>query len=466
MKEQSMSDEKIYIYHTNDLHSDLTYWPRIANELREKRAIREEKGDFVLAFDIGDAVDRVHPLTEATDGQAISTLLSEGQYDAVTIGNNEGITNSKEQLNQLYQKSEYDVILTNLLDDETKKTPKWATPYKIYRTKTGNRIGVLGMTTPLGETYARLGWKVLNPIKEMQRFFKAYTHKADFWILLSHLGLDQDRLIAKLFNIPLIIGAHTHHALVEGEVVAGTSLAGAGQFGQWLGEIVIGHQHGKLRVEAIQLLNAEKDIRPVADEAKKVAGYIKRGHQLLNAQKLAHIPEKLVYDWTKQTNLADVTLDAIADFAGTNVAIINAGILMGDIEAGTVTADQLHQAFPHPIRIMHCKMKGKHLLEFAQELIHVDRKMIHQQVRGFGFRGKVFGKLCLKGLAIDGSRITWQGENIEQDKEYEFATIDYFSFLPFFSKLNTYSTQTVLFPDFIRNVVAKYLAKEYSDKTN
>ena len=69
-----MSDEKIYIYHTNDLHSDLTYWPRIANELREKRAIREEKGDFVLVFDIGDAVDRVHPLTEATDGQAISTL--------------------------------------------------------------------------------------------------------------------------------------------------------------------------------------------------------------------------------------------------------------------------------------------------------------------------------------------------------------------------------------------------------
>ena len=77
-----MSDEKVYIYHTNDIHSNLTYWPRIANELQEKRAIREEHGDFVLAFDMGDASDRVHPLTEATDGQAISELLNDGQYDA------------------------------------------------------------------------------------------------------------------------------------------------------------------------------------------------------------------------------------------------------------------------------------------------------------------------------------------------------------------------------------------------
>ena len=96
-----MSNEKIYLYHTNDIHSDLTYWPRIAQELNEKRAMREENGDFVLAFDIGDATDRVHPLTEATNGQAITRLLNEGNYDAVTIGNNEGITNSKTELNHL-----------------------------------------------------------------------------------------------------------------------------------------------------------------------------------------------------------------------------------------------------------------------------------------------------------------------------------------------------------------------------
>ncbi len=111
-----MSNEKLYIYHTNDIHSDLTYWPRLANELREKRTIREENGDMVLVFDLGDASDRFNPLTEATNDQAITRLLNQGYYDAVTIGNNEGITNTKVELNQLYNEANFSVILTNLFD--------------------------------------------------------------------------------------------------------------------------------------------------------------------------------------------------------------------------------------------------------------------------------------------------------------------------------------------------------------
>ena len=459
-----MFDEKIYIYHTNDIHSNLTYWPRIANELQEKRAIREENGDFVLAFDMGDASDRVHPLTEATDGQAISELLNEGQYDAVTIGNNEGITNSKEQLNHLYDNSDYSVILTNMVDAETNEPPEWATPYKIYKTKLGDRIGVLGMTIPLGVTYERLGWQVNNPIKQLQNFFNEHKQEADFWILLSHLGLDQDRLLSKLFSIPLILGAHTHHALLEGEMVAGTMLAGAGQFGNWIGEVIITKVHGKLRVESAKLLDVAQDILPVANEQEQVAGYLERGHQLLNENRMAKIPMSLKHNWTKQTKLADITLDAIADFAGTDAAIINAGLLMKDIESGVVTADHFHQTYPHPIRVMHCKIKGKHLIEFANELNEIDDKMIHQPVQGFGFRGKVFGKICLKGLSIDGPQVKWLNQAIEMEREYEIATIDYFSFLPFFDKLNTYSTQQVLFPDFIRTVVSNYFTKKYPYK--
>lgn len=459
-----MSGEKIYIYHTNDIHSNLNSWPRIANELQEKRAIREEHGDFVLSFDIGDASDRVHPLTEATDGQAISELLNEGQYDAVTIGNNEGITNTKEQLNRLYEKSDYDVLLTNLFDAETNKRPKWATPYKIYKTKTGDRIGVIGMTVPLDATYQRLGWKVTNPVKQLQKFFEEHKEEADFWILLSHLGIDQDRFLAKLFSIPLILGAHTHHALLEGEMVAGTMLTGAGQFGRYIGEVIITKIHEKLQVESAKLIDVKYDLSATPDEKERVANYHERGHQLLNESKIAKIPMNLEYDWTKQTKLADVTLDAIADFAGTDAAIINAGLLMGNMQKGIITADNFHQTYPHPIRVMHCKIKGKYLLKFAEEVNDIDEKMIHQPVRGFGFRGEVFGKLCFKGLSINGKEVRWLGQKIEMEKEYEIALIDYFSFLPFFETLNTYSTQQVLFPNFIRTVVSDYFAKKYPYK--
>src|SRR5699024_5025394 len=167
-----MQSEKIYIYHTNDIHSDLTFWPRIAQELQDKRAIREQNGDDVFVFDIGDATDRVHPLTEATNGQAITELLNKAKYDAVTIGNNEGITNSKKELNNLYKAANFPVILTNLFDLETGHLPEWVTPYKVFNTKKGDRIGVFGLTTPIYNTYEKLGWKVTNPVKQAQKFYK------------------------------------------------------------------------------------------------------------------------------------------------------------------------------------------------------------------------------------------------------------------------------------------------------
>lgn len=456
-----MSNEKLYIYHTNDIHSNLTYWPRIAKELQEKRAIREEKGDMVLAFDLGDASDRFNPLTEATDGQAITRLLNQGAYDAVTIGNNEGITNTKEELNQLYNEANFSVILTNLFDKETGETPQWAEPYKIYETSWGTRVGIFGLTTPLYNTYDKLGWEVTNPMKQAQKFYKKHQHEADFWILLSHLGINDDRFLSKLLPIPLILGAHTHHALHQGEIVAGTMLTGAGQFGNWLGEIVIGVEHDQMKVESVRLINTETDVAPVAKEADILEGYVNKGKDLLQREAFAKIPAALPHSWEEQTQLADVTLDAIANFAGTDAAVLNAGLFMADIEKGVVTARDLHETLPHPIRVMKCKIKGRHLADFAKEIQRIDAKMMNQPVKGFGFRGRVFGKMCLKGLSIEDNAVKWLGEFIVDDKMYELATIDYFSFLPFLNTLNRNSEQEFIFPQFLRTIVGDYLQEIY-----
>lgn len=454
-----MSDEKIYIYHTNDIHSDLTYWPRIAQELQEKRMIREQHGDSVLVFDIGDAVDRVHPLTEATDGQAITKLLNQGQYDAVTIGNNEGITNSKEELDHLYNRADFSVILTNLFDQDSGERPSWASPYKIYPIN-NIKIGVFGLTTQLEETYKKLGWKVTNPTKQAQEFLRRHEKEADFWILLSHLGINEDRTLAKLFSIPLIIGGHTHHVLEHGQKVATSTLAGAGQFGQWLGEIVLGFAHGKLRVEDVHLINAS-EIDAVKNEEKIIANYQAKGHQLLRKQTIAEIPQKLTSDWSSQTNMADISLEAVADFTGTKAAVLNAGLFLKDINQGIVTADDLHQAIPHPIRVMHCKVKGHYLIKFVQKIKELDERLTNQPVRGFGFRGKVFGKICLKGLKNEKDQVFFAGEPIQPEQEYELAMIDYFSFLPFFDILNVNSEQTIMYPDFLRTIVGNYLTQKF-----
>ena len=105
--------EKITIIHTNDLHSHLEHWPKMRRYLDQRKREADTTEETVIAVDLGDFVDRWHPLTEATDGKANVDLMNQGHYDAVTIGNTEGVGNPKEVLQHLYDQAEFPVILGN-----------------------------------------------------------------------------------------------------------------------------------------------------------------------------------------------------------------------------------------------------------------------------------------------------------------------------------------------------------------
>ena len=108
--------ETIHIYHTNDIHSHFDSWPKISRHLQSRRQLHRLENEACFVFDIGDHVDRSHPFTEGTAGKGNVALLNRAGYDAVTIGNNEGITMSKKALNTLYEGAEFDVIISNLSD--------------------------------------------------------------------------------------------------------------------------------------------------------------------------------------------------------------------------------------------------------------------------------------------------------------------------------------------------------------
>ena len=64
--------------------------------------------------------------------------------------------------------------------------------------------------------------------------------KFDLLLILSHIGLNQDKLIAnEIPNIDIIIGGHSHSALKECVVENGTLICQAGQYGEFVGELTI-----------------------------------------------------------------------------------------------------------------------------------------------------------------------------------------------------------------------------------
>ena len=65
-------------------------------------------------------------MTEATDGRANVAIMNTLAYDLVTIGNNEGIGNSKKQLEHLYDQATFEVVLANLEDPKTQTLPDFS----------------------------------------------------------------------------------------------------------------------------------------------------------------------------------------------------------------------------------------------------------------------------------------------------------------------------------------------------
>lgn len=455
--------EKITIYHTNDIHSHLDTWPRTAEFLRSQRSLHMGRSEDCFIFDIGDACDRVHPLTEATEGRSMTRLLNEAEYDAVTIGNNEGIGSTKDQLDHLYDQANFQILLSNLKDKVTGKAPEWAKPIKIYRTKEQTRIGVIACTIPLRVSYGPLGWDVEDPFDSIREKLTQYDDMIDNWILLSHLGIDYDRKIAETFpSLDVIIGAHTHHLLPNGERINQTLLTGAGKFGEHIGQIDLYFEHHTVKLAEAKVINLLTDIEPVKNEKGLVKEYIQFGHELLQEQKIAEIPENFLVDWKTCTNFVKIGMDAISDYAETETAILNAGLFLQPLIEGSVTNDDLHRALPHPMRVLKYKMSGKVFKKLLLSMESEKERLQPLPIKGLGFRGEVFGQLCYKGIdIIEGSKILIHGKELDEEKRYTVASVDHYLFVPFFPEISKESEYEVLFPHFLRKIIGNYLKKRY-----
>ena len=102
--------ETIHIYHTNDVHSHLEHWPRIHQFLAKRKKGHLKQAEDVFLLILGILLDRWHPFSEATKGKGNTRLLNESGYTAVTIGNNEGINLSYQDLDHLYDESKLDAL--------------------------------------------------------------------------------------------------------------------------------------------------------------------------------------------------------------------------------------------------------------------------------------------------------------------------------------------------------------------
>ncbi|WP_096271034.1 bifunctional metallophosphatase/5'-nucleotidase [Paucisalibacillus globulus] len=462
--------EKIYFYYTNDLHSNFSQWPRVTKFLKGVKAKRELENDSYWLFDIGDHVDRVHPISEALLGKGNVTLLNDIGYDAVTIGNNEGITFSHHDLFQLYDQAKFPVVCANLesLDD---RLPEWLSPSLEFITHHGIKIGVIGLTAPFNDYYELLGWHIRDPYETLEKLVQQVKESSDVIVLLSHLGLSEDEEIARRFSdIDVIIGGHTHHLLRSGEEVNQTIITAAGKHCYYIGEVILTWDHKEKR-----LIKKEAYATDISEYTVDLETEQKLNTLLVQAEEILDttvvVTEKPIQvDWYKHTEIMQLLTNKIKQETNVDIAMFNTGLLLNGFPAGRITLGDIHRACPHPINPCIVELTGREVIEVVRASL--TKEFMEFQLKGFGFRGKVLGRMIFSGLHVktgihsNGSEyvqeVLMNKEPVDMDHIYTVVIADAFTFGRLLPEVAKSERKNYILPDFIRDFLAETLKEYYS----
>ena len=204
-------------------------------------------------------------------------------------------------------------------------------------------------------------------------------------------------------------------------------------------------------------------MQAAAADPREIQGYESKGIALLKQQKVARLPKHLAIQYDRPSSLLDFGLAAVADAAKTDAAILNAGLFLTPLGPGVVTQADLLTCLPHPMHLLKVTLSGKELWRLIMEMEKNRMFLRHFHMIGMSFRGKIFGDIGYRGISVDREKRTvlWHGEPLVPERQYTFATVDNFLFIPFFPTIEIMGSNEFLFPKLIRQVVGDYMAKVF-----
>ncbi|OGX68737.1 MAG: metallophosphoesterase, partial [Paenibacillus sp. RIFOXYA1_FULL_44_5] len=429
-----MQAEELIILHTNDIHSHFEQMPKIASAIQQYRD--NSISDSIVVVDCGDHIDRMRIETEGSEGSANIQVMNAVGYDMITLGNNEGLTLLPDVLQHLYRdEASFKVILSNLYD-QTGQVPDWIYPSYILDRR-NVKVGFIGITAAFQDFYELLGWNVTDPIVAVREQVEIIRKHADIVILISHVGIAYDKRIAQeIEGIDVILGGHTHHLFEVPERINQTYLCAAGKFGQYLGTVKL-----TINRETKALIHVAGEAIPVEPFAPhpQVEAIIEK-YRRISTQNLdyevACLDEPLHAGSHGESPLGSLLASGLRKWTGADIGLANVGQLIEGLEPGSVTKKKLLEICPSPINPCLMLIRGEDIAwAIEQSLTEEYRNM---PIRGFGFRGKILGVLCLDGLKVEYDpmaepfqkvkRIWVNQELLHPHQSYRVGTIDMFTF--------------------------------------
>ncbi|HSV72272.1 MAG TPA: bifunctional UDP-sugar hydrolase/5'-nucleotidase [Chthonomonadales bacterium] len=217
----------------------------IARRATVARQVRAERRRHTVLVDSGDICDGT-PFSTEYNGDADVAAMSAAGYDVACLGNHE-LNNTIAQVRRLVSAARYPTVCANLVE---RSTGRPVMKRYVIRRFGPVRVAFFGLLTTDARKYsaAREGLIVTSPVETARGLTPALRKQADVVIALTHLGISEDRALARAVpGIDVIVGGHSHTLLAQPLLVPqrggpagsvrGTIIAHNHQWGGTLGRL-------------------------------------------------------------------------------------------------------------------------------------------------------------------------------------------------------------------------------------
>ena len=420
------------IFHTNDMHGRLQEIARLSNFARRYRTEAEAEGRLVFFWDAGDAADRRLQLCSITKGAAFSQILNAMGYSLQTMGNAISLPYGPQTMKAVAHRANFPILAANCRDGDGPLIDGLQ-EYEIFPITNKVKIGVLGLTAPWGGIYEIFGLHFPDFYELAETKIQELHQKgASLIVVLSHLGLEDDRRLAeKVPGINLIIGGHSHDRLPTGEVHNGVLIAQAGDYAQFLGrlDLTIDADTSQVLSLTAQLLEVPEDEAPDPAVLEAIAAAEKEVAEIMS-QQIGTLEAELKLDHYTECGIGNLAADALKERMGADAAIIASGQFHTDLPAGTISLGQLDKACFSSANPGLTEVKGIQILNALER--GLDTKV--NKLEPPSNRGTPVGIPQISGIqvwydtqAAVGQRVQQifiNGEPIKPDKPYHLAHTD------------------------------------------
>lgn len=369
------------LFHTNDTHSH--FLPRPATWRDDGRPVggaiplawhlarERETAPASLLVDAGDFMTGNPVCTLVVDGVlggAIAELMNALGYDAGLIGNHE-FDIGREDLDALVGRFDYPLLAADIVDEQGRPEFRFE---PVVLERGGLRVGILGVSCAgMREvvTDSRLGGlRMAEQAGWIGEQAARLDPDTDLLILMTHNGVEEDRRLAGELagaGIDVLVGGHSHTRLQEPELVGEILIVQAG--GNWtnLGRL-------DLAVEGDRVVRYDGRLVTLwADGAQAgpaLTAVVKKYETMMDRRFRRRIGTAAV-DLRRgrgETNIGNWLADCIGDRAGADVALVNSGTIRRNLNAGPITALDIHELLPFSNVLVTVELSGSDLAAIVQ----------------------------------------------------------------------------------------------------